>query len=77
MKKLAAAQMWLPILHHEDGYGLTYGARVSFVDVLGDRSRVSVPMTWGGERRVALEARARLRRADLRWSAAASRSIAA
>jgi outer membrane protein assembly factor BamA len=55
-KKLAAAQMWLPILHHDDGYGLTYGARVSFVDVLGDRSRVSVPMSWGGERRIALEA---------------------
>ena len=55
-KKLGAAQMWLPILHHDDGYGLTYGARVSFVDVLGDRSRVSVPMSWGGERRIALEA---------------------
>jgi outer membrane protein assembly factor BamA len=55
-KKLGAAQMWLPILHHDDGYGLTYGARVSFVDVLGDRSRLSVPMSWGGERRIALEA---------------------
>ena len=56
LKKLGAAQMWLPILHHDDGYGLTYGARVSFVDVLGDRSRVSVPMSWGGGRRIALEA---------------------
>jgi outer membrane protein assembly factor BamA len=55
MKKLGSASMWLPILHHKDGYGLTYGARVSFNDVLGDRSRVSVPMTWGGERRVAAE----------------------
>jgi len=55
-RKLAAAQMWLPILHHDDGYGLTYGARISFVDVLGDRSRLSVPMSWGGERRIALEA---------------------
>jgi len=56
LKKLGAAQMWLPILHHEDGYGLTYGARVSFVDTLGDRSRISVPMSWGGERKIALEA---------------------
>ena len=56
LRKLGAAQMWLPILHHDDGYGLTYGARVSFVDVLGDRSRLSVPMSWGGERRIALEA---------------------
>jgi outer membrane protein assembly factor BamA len=56
MKKLGSASMWLPILHHQDGYGLTYGARVSFNEVLGGRSRVSVPMTWGGERRIALEA---------------------
>lgn len=56
MKKVASAGMWLPILHHEDGYGLTYGARYSFNDPLGDRSRVSVPLTWGGERRAAVEA---------------------
>jgi outer membrane protein assembly factor BamA len=55
MKKLGSASMWLPILHHRDGYGLTYGARVSFTNALGDRSRLSVPMTWGGERRIALE----------------------
>ena len=55
MKKLGSASMWLPILHHKDGYGLTYGARVSFNEVLGDRSRVSVPATWGGERRIGLE----------------------
>jgi hypothetical protein len=47
--------MWQPILHHEDGYGLTYGARYSFDDALGDRGRMSVPLTWGGERRVALK----------------------
>ena len=56
LKKLGSATMWLPILQHKDGYGFTYGARVAFPDVLGDRSRVSVPMTWGGERRIALEA---------------------
>lgn len=56
MRKLGAASMWLPIVHHRDGYGLTYGARVSFTDALGRRSRLSVPLTWGGERRVALEA---------------------
>lgn len=55
MKTLGRAGMWLPILHHRDGYGLTYGARVSFNEVLGDRSRLSVPMTWGGERRIGLE----------------------
>ena len=55
-KKLRVAQMWMPILKHEDGYGFTYGARMAFKDTLGDRSRLSVPMTWGGERRIGLEA---------------------
>ncbi len=51
--------MFLPILHSEDGYGFTYGARISFVDRLGPRSRITVPLTWGGER----QARVQLERA--------------
>lgn len=49
--------MFMPILHSEDGYGFTYGMRTSFVDTLGPRSRITVPLTWGGERqaRVQLE----------------------
>ncbi len=39
-------------------WGFTYGARVSFVDRLGPRSRISFPFTWGGER----QARAQLER---------------
>ncbi len=53
--RLAQAAMWLPILSFADGYGFTYGARVSIVNKLGSRSRVSAPLTWGGERRAALE----------------------
>ena len=56
LKKFRAMQMWMPILKNEDGYGFTYGARLAFKDSLGERSRVSVPMTWGGERRIGLEA---------------------
>jgi outer membrane protein assembly factor BamA len=56
LKKLGSATMWLPLLKHEDGYGFTYGAQVSFPNAVGDASRVSVPMTWGGERRIGLEA---------------------
>ena len=56
LKKFRAMQMWMPILKHEDGYGFTYGARLAFKDSIGERSRVSVPMTWGGERRVGLDA---------------------
>jgi outer membrane protein assembly factor BamA len=57
LKRFWSSGMFLPILHSEDGYGFTYGGRVSFVDRLGPRSRISVPLTWGGERqaRVQLE----------------------
>ncbi len=59
MKKFWSSGMFLPILHSEDGYGFTYGARISFVDRLGPRSRITVPLTWGGER----QARVQLERA--------------
>src|SRR5687767_7122662 len=57
VKRFFGSGMFLPILYSEDGYGFTYGGRVSFVDRLGPRSRISVPLTWGGERqaRVQLE----------------------
>jgi hypothetical protein len=48
--------MFLPILNYADGYGFTYGARFSTVNLLGMGERLSVPLTWGGTRRVALEA---------------------
>jgi hypothetical protein len=47
--------MFLPILGFADGYGFTYGGRVSTVDLLGAGERLSVPATWGGTRRIALE----------------------
>jgi outer membrane protein assembly factor BamA len=47
--------MFLPILSYADGYGFTYGGRASFANVLGGRSRVSVPLTWGAHRRAAVE----------------------
>lgn len=56
--KLRSSGMFLPIVHHDDGYGFTYGARVSVVDRLGPRSRISFPFTWGGER----QARAQIER---------------
>jgi outer membrane protein assembly factor BamA len=62
LKRLTAAGMWLPIIDYADGYGFTYGARVSFVDLLGKRSRISVPVTWGGERRAGIEVEAPISR---------------
>ena len=43
--------MFLPIVSFADGYGLSYGAQFTFADVLGKRSRIGVPLTWGAERR--------------------------
>jgi outer membrane protein assembly factor BamA len=47
--------MWLPILSGEDGYGLTYGVRLAWPGWLGERSRVSFPLTWGGLKQAGAE----------------------
>ena len=47
--------MFMPILGYDDGYGFTYGGRVSAIDLFGGGERVSVPLTWGGTRRAAIE----------------------
>jgi len=47
--------MFLPILNFTDGYGFTYGGRVSTQDLLGAGERLSVPLTWGGTKRAAIE----------------------
>jgi outer membrane protein assembly factor BamA len=56
MKKFWSSGMFLPILHSEDGYGFTYGGRLSFVERFGPRSRISIPLTWGGERQARVQA---------------------
>ena len=48
--------MFLPILNYQDGYGLSFGGRFSTRDLLGVGEHLSVPLTWGGTRRAALEA---------------------
>jgi outer membrane protein assembly factor BamA len=47
--------MFLPLLDFEDGYGFTYGAQLARADILGKRSRLSFPLTWGGDRRAAAQ----------------------
>jgi hypothetical protein len=54
-KRILSRVMFLPILTYQDGYGFTYGARFSTVDLLGAGERLSMPLTWGGTRRAALE----------------------
>ncbi|HEX5110283.1 MAG TPA: BamA/TamA family outer membrane protein [Vicinamibacterales bacterium] len=55
LRRLGLASLWMPILNFIDGYGFTYGARISFADPIGPQTRMSIPLTWGGERRAALE----------------------
>jgi outer membrane protein assembly factor BamA len=53
--RLRNSVLWLPILDYADGYGLTYGLRTAFADPVGDDSRLSFPLSWGGERRAGVE----------------------
>ncbi len=55
LRRIVSLAQWAPILDFEDGYGFTYGARLSRANVFGQASRVSIPMSWGGTRRVALD----------------------
>jgi hypothetical protein len=54
-RRLTSRLMFLPILSYADGYGFSYGGRVSAVDLLGAGERLSVPLTWGGAKHAALE----------------------
>ncbi len=47
--------MYMPIIDAEDGYGWRYGVRVALARPAGKNSRLSLPLTWGGERRAGAE----------------------
>src|ERR1700730_6306723 len=47
--------MFLPILDAEDGYGLSYGLRFAVPNPVGANSRLSFPLTWGGQKRAGAE----------------------
>jgi outer membrane protein assembly factor BamA len=47
--------MFLPVLDGEDGYGLTYGARVAVPEPVGAQSRLAFPLTWGGTKQAGAE----------------------
>jgi outer membrane protein assembly factor BamA len=55
VRRLKDGLMFLPIVSFADGYGFTYGGRVSAMNTLGLGERLSVPLTWGGTKRAALE----------------------
>lgn len=64
-RRLKSRLMFLPIVDYTDGYGVTYGGRVSTVGLLGAGERISTPLTWGGTRRAAVEVERTFRRGPL------------
>lgn len=54
-KRVVGSMQFLPVLNYVDGYGFTYGGRITFAGALGDDGRISVPLTWGGTKRAAVE----------------------
>jgi outer membrane protein assembly factor BamA len=47
--------LFLPVIEAEDGYGLTYGVRLALPDPAGAGGRLSFPLTWGGDKRAAVQ----------------------
>lgn len=56
LRRTAAGLQWLPVLRYDEGYGFTYGLQPAVANLFGANSRLSAPLTWGGERRAAIEA---------------------
>jgi outer membrane protein assembly factor BamA len=52
---LGSRFLYMPIIDAEDGYGWRYGLRVALAQPVGKNSRLSFPLTWGGERRAGAE----------------------
>jgi len=42
--------MFLPVFTWTDEYGVTYGGRFTWIDVLGINEHFSIPLAWGGEK---------------------------
>jgi outer membrane protein assembly factor BamA len=62
VRKRLPNMLVLPIIGREDGYGFTYGARLTLPDPhwMGKRSRVMFPLTWGGTKQAAIDLEKRL-----------------
>ncbi|MEW5981775.1 MAG: BamA/TamA family outer membrane protein [Acidobacteriota bacterium] len=56
LRRFTGRLMFLPILTFEDGYGFTYGGRVTVANAIGKGFRLTAPLTWGGIRQAAIEA---------------------
>jgi len=46
---------FIPLVTHEDGYGFAYGVQVARREPAGSGSRLYFPLTWGGDKRAAVQ----------------------
>lgn len=56
VSRVASRQLWMPVLRYDEGYGVTYGLQAALDGAFGGTSQLTVPATWGAERRLGLEA---------------------
>jgi outer membrane protein assembly factor BamA len=56
LRQLRSRLMFFPIIYYDDGYGWTYGARTTVVDLMGKGTHLMVPLSWGANKRAAIEA---------------------
>jgi len=54
-RKVRNHLMYFPIVYYDDGYGWTYGARTSLVNIAGKGTHIAVPLTWGADKHAAVE----------------------
>jgi len=57
--------LFMPVLGYEEGYGVTYGAQFAKANPAGPRSRLSFPLTWGGDKRAGVNFEKELSRGPL------------
>lgn len=53
--RVLSQRLWVPVLRYDEGYGATYGVQAALEGVFGGTSQLSIPATWGGERRIGAE----------------------
>ncbi len=55
VKRVASNRMWVPVVRYDEGYGVTYGLQAALEGAFGGTSQLTLPATWGGERRIGVE----------------------
>lgn len=53
VRRRGAGFQYLPLVAFDEGYGWTYGVQVARAHAIGRRTRLALPLTWGGERKAA------------------------